>query len=94
MAREDVFLSVEWQVIAKLADDDLGDEAWPCDAANDRFFRRRRAHHAVLAVAACILRTHIHVDFQLGRHIVQELRFVAAKAILLATATTAGLFDW
>ena len=48
VTREEVFLTVERQVVAELGDDDLSDQSRSGDAAGDRSHRRRRARHAVL----------------------------------------------
>ena len=79
---KNVFQAIERQVIAKLADDNFGDEPGTGDAAGNRSGRRRRAGHAVLAIAASILAPHILMHFQPGGDMFQNRRHVFADAIL------------
>ena len=88
---EEVFLSVKRHMVAELADDDLSDEPWTGDATNDRPLGWRWAYHTVLAIAAGVLGPHMHVHFQLGRHVIEDLSLVLADAILRPPTTTARL---
>ena len=92
VTREEVFLSVQRQVVAELADDDLSDEPWSGDAASNRPLGRRWAHHAIFAVPAGVLGSHVDVHFELRRHVLQDLGLVLADAILRPTAAGALLF--
>ena len=91
MAREEVFLTVERQVVAELGDDDLRDQPWSGDAASNRPHRRRRACHAVLAVPAGVLGSHVDVHFELRRNVLQNPALVLADAVFGATAAGALL---
>ena len=73
VAREEVFLPVQRQVIAELSDDDLSDQPWSGDAASNRPHRRRWAHHAIFAVPAGVLGSHVDVHFELRRDVLQNL---------------------
>ena len=91
VAREEVFLAVKRQVVAEFGDDNLRDQPWPGDAASDRPHRRWRACHAVLAVPAGVLRSHVDVYFELRRDVVQNPALVLADAVLRPAAVRALL---
>ena len=91
VAREEVFLTVERQVVAELGDDDLRDQPRTGDAASDRPHRRRRACHTVLAVPAGILGSHIDVYFELRRDVLQNAALILTNSIFEAAATRALL---
>ena len=91
VARKEVFLPVQRQVVTEFGDDDLSDQSRPSDAAVDRPHRRRRARHAVFAVAARVLGTHVDVHFQLRRDVLQDPALVLADAIFRSAAAGAPL---
>ena len=91
VAREEVFLPVQRQVIAELTDDDLSDQPWSGDAASNRPHRRRWAHHAIFAVPAGVLGSHVDVHFELRRDVFQDSALVLADAVLGPTAAGALL---
>ena len=86
VSHEEVFLTVERQVVAELGDDDLRDQAWSGDATSNRPHRRRRACHAVLAVSAGVLGSHVDVHFELRRDVLQNPALVLANAIFRPAA--------
>ena len=79
-------------MIAKLADDDFGDQPGTGNPASNRPRRWRRAGDPVFAIAASILATHMRMNFQLGGYVFQNRRHVFADAILLASTAIADLF--
>ena len=91
VAREEVFLPVERQVVAELADDDLSDQPRSGDAASNRPHRRRRARHAVFAVPAGVLGPHVDVHFELRRDVLQDPALVLADAVFGSAAAGALL---
>ena len=91
VTREEVFLTVQRQVVAELGDDDLSDEPWSGDAASNRPHRRRRARHAIFAVPAGVLGSHVDVHFELRRDVLQNPALVLADAVLGPTAAGALL---
>ena len=91
VAREEVFLTVKRQVVAELGDDDLRDQPWSGDAASDRPHGRRRACHAVFAVPAGVLGSHVDVHFELRRHVLQNAALVLADAVFRPAAARALL---
>ena len=91
MAREEVFLPIERQVVAELTDDDLSDQPWSGDAASNWPHRRRWAHHAVFAVPAGVLGSHVDVDFELRRDVLQNSALVLANAVFRSAAADALL---
>jgi len=88
VTRKEVFLTIERQVVAELADDDLSNEPWPRDAASNWPQRRWWAHHAIFAVPAGVLGPNVDVYFELRRNVLQDLAFILADAVLVPT--TAG----
>ena len=78
-------------MVAILADDNLGDQSGTGDAAGNRPLRRGRARHAVLAMAASVLRADMLMNFQLGWNMFEYLRYVFANAILSTPTATADL---
>ena len=91
VTREEVFLTIERQVVAELGDDDLSDQPRSGDAASNRPHGRRRARHAVFAVPAGVLGSHVDVHFELRRDVLQNPALVLADAILGPTAAGALL---
>jgi hypothetical protein len=91
VAREEVFLPVQRQVIAELSDDDLSHEPWSGDAASNWPHRRRWAHHAIFAVPAGVLGSHVDVHFELGGDVLQDLALILANAVFGAAAAGALL---
>ena len=91
MTREEVFLPVQRQVVAELTDDDLSDQPWSGDAASNRPHRRRWARHAIFAVPAGVLGSHVDVHFELRRDVLQNPALVLADAVLGPTAAGALL---
>ena len=91
MPHEDVFQPVQRQVIAELADYDLGDQPGTGDAPSNRSRRRRGTGYAVLTVAASVLGPDVFVEFQLGRLVFQDSRGIFADTVLRPPAATAGL---
>ena len=89
MAREEVFLSIERQVVAELGDDNLSDQPRSGDAASNRPRRQRRARHAIFAVPAGVLGPHVDVHFELRGDVFQDLALVLADAVLGPTAAGA-----
>jgi hypothetical protein len=79
--REEAFLTVKRPVVAELGDDDL----------SNRPHRRGRARHAILAVPAGVLGSHVDVHFELRRDVLQDPALVLADAVLGATAAGALL---
>jgi hypothetical protein len=91
VAREEVFLPVQRQVIAELSDDDLSDQSWSGDAASNWPHRRRWAHHASFAVPAGVLGSHVDVHFELRRDVFQNSALVLANAVFRSAADDALL---
>ena len=91
VTREEVFLTVQRQVVAELGDDDLSDQPRSGDAASNRPHRRRRARHAIFAVPAGVLGSHVDVHFELRRDVLQDSALVLADAVLGPTAAGALL---
>ena len=92
MPGKEVFLAIEWQVIAELADHDLRDESWTGNPPHDGSLRRRCTDNAVLAVATSVLRSGMDMNFQFGRYVIEDLGFLVTDAVLHAPATGADLF--
>ncbi len=92
MTHPDVFLAVQRQMVAELADDDVGHQPGASDAPGQGPFRRWRTGHAVLAVPTSVLRPHMLVDLQLGGNVFQHSGHVFADAVLDAPAMAALLF--
>ena len=86
VAREEVFLTVQRQVVAELGDDDLSDQPWSGDAASNRPHRRRRARHAVFAVPAGVLGSHVDVYFELRRDVLQNPALILTNAVFRSAA--------
>ena len=91
VTREEVFLTVKRQMVAELGDDDLSDQPRSGDAASNRSLGRWRARHAVFAVPAGVLESHVDMHFELRRHILQNAALVLADAVLGPTAAGALL---
>ena len=84
MTGEDVFLAIERQMVAKLADDDLRNQSGAGDASRDRPLRGRRTRHPIFAVAARVLRPHVLVHFQLRRDVFENPGDLLADPVLRA----------
>ena len=91
MPHENVFQTIQRQMVAKLADDDLCNQPGTGDASCNRPLGRRRTRHAVFAVAASVLRSHMLMHFQLRRHVFENRRHVFADAVLRTPAATTRL---
>ena len=91
VTREEVFLPVQRQVIAEFSDDDLSDQPWSGDAASNWPHRRRWAHHAIFAVPAGVLGSHVDVHFELRGDVLQDLALVLANAVFGPAAAGALL---
>jgi len=62
MTRKEIIWTVEWRMVTELADDDLINQSRSGNATCDRPLRRGRTDDDVLATAAGILRTYMHMD--------------------------------
>src|ERR1700733_6179364 len=86
-------LPVQWQVIAELGNDDVGQKCWSGKTAFNRPRWRRRFDDAVAALAA-ELRPHMTNDLEAVGNILQLLRDVFAKLPQLATAIRTAIAPW
>ena len=78
-------------MVAELADQHLGDQARPGDAAGNRPLRKRSRTDSLFAAAAGVFRTDVDVGFQLRRLQFQFPRDVLADAVHLPAAARADL---
>ena len=78
-------------MIAELADDHLGDQPRPGDAAGNRPLRKRSRTDSLLAAAAGVFRADVDVGFQLRRLQLQFPRDVLADAVHLPATARADL---
>ena len=91
LARIDLCLTIERQVIGVFRDEDLGHRRLGRNAALDQSRRCRRLHHDVLAGSAGVFRSAHHEHAELGRHDVQTLGDILADAMQLAGAARADI---
>ena len=82
VSRQDIFESIERQVIGELADDHEGDQPGPGHAAGRRLGRDRRAGDAVAAPRAGVLGQDVDADLQPGRDELELAGLILADADL------------
>src|SRR5271156_5154961 len=91
MSRQDIFESIQRQVIGEFADDHEGDQPGPGHAARGGLGRDRRAVDAVAALRAGVLGQDVDADLQTGRDVLELAGLVLADADLGGPAAGAGL---
>ena len=91
VSRQDIFESVEREVVGELADHHEGDQARAGDPSRYRLGRHRRAGHAVAALRAGVLGQDVDIHFELRRGELELTGEVFADAMFRAAAAGAGL---
>ena len=79
--RENVFQSIQRQMIAEFTDEHLRDQTRPGNAAWNRSRRQRSCRDTILTTRASVLGTDVNVSFELGRLVLQFPRDVLADAL-------------
>ena len=91
MADQDIFESVEREVVGELADQHEGDQPRAGDPSRYRLGGHRRAGHAVAALRAGVLGQDVDRHFELRRDEFELAGEVLADALFRAAAAGAGL---
>ena len=81
VSRQDIFESIEREMIGELADDHEGDQPGPGDPSRDRLGRDRRAGHAVATFGAGVLGQDMDLHFHLRRDEFEFAEIVLADAM-------------
>ena len=91
MSRQDIFESIEREMVGELADDHEGDQAGAGDPSRHGLGGHRRAGHAVAALRAGVLGQDVNLHFQPRRDEIEFAGLVFADALFWAAAAGAGL---